>query len=146
MTELPLSGHLGISKTHQKVLSHFYWPGLHRDVVKFCRACQTCQVVGKPILLTFCKNFSAIVEPLTNLLYKHREFQWSAKNQTAFQKVKGILTHHLVLVAPNFTKLFKLAVDDSDIEPGVVLLQDDDRGIDHPVCYFSKEFTNAQKR
>ena len=46
--ELPLAGHLGIKKTYQKVLSHFYWLGLHRDVVKFCRACHTCQVVGKP--------------------------------------------------------------------------------------------------
>ena len=46
--ELPLAGHLGIKKTYQKVLSHFYWPSLHRDVVKFCRACHTCQVVGKP--------------------------------------------------------------------------------------------------
>ena len=46
--ELPLAGHLGIKKTYQKVLSHFYWPGLHRDVVKYCRACHTCQVVGKP--------------------------------------------------------------------------------------------------
>ena len=24
----------------------------------------------------FCENFSAIVEPLTSLLHKHREFQW----------------------------------------------------------------------
>ena len=105
--ELPLSRHLGISKTYQKVLSHFYWPGLHRDVVKFYRACQTCQVVGKPILSPFCKNFLAIMEPLTNLLYKHREFQWSAESQTAFQKVRGILTHHLVLAAPDFTKPLK---------------------------------------
>ena len=46
--ESPLAGHLGINKTYQKVLSHFYWPGLHKDVVKFCRSCHTCQVVGKP--------------------------------------------------------------------------------------------------
>ena len=46
--ESPLAGHLGINKTYQKVLSNFYWPGLHKDVVKFCRSCHTCQVVGKP--------------------------------------------------------------------------------------------------
>ena len=33
---------------YQKVLSEFYWPGLHKNVVKFCRSCHTCQVVGKP--------------------------------------------------------------------------------------------------
>ena len=46
--ELALAGHLDINKTYYKVLSHFYWLGLHRDVVKFCRACHTCQMVGKP--------------------------------------------------------------------------------------------------
>ena len=46
--ESPLAGHLGTNKMYQKVLSHFYWPGLHKDVVKFCRSCHTCQVVGKP--------------------------------------------------------------------------------------------------
>ena len=44
----PLAGHLGVNKTYTKVLSHFYWPGLKRDVVKFCKSCHTCQVVGKP--------------------------------------------------------------------------------------------------
>ena len=44
----PLAGHLGINKTYQRVLLHFYWPGLHKDVANFCKACHTCQVVGKP--------------------------------------------------------------------------------------------------
>ena len=86
------------------------------------------------------------MKPLTNLLHKHREFQWSSENETAFLKIKGILTHHPVLTVPDFTKPFKLAVDASDIRAGAVLLQDDDRGIEYSVCYFSKKFTNAQKR
>ena len=46
--DTPLSGHLGINKTYQKVLSHFYWPGLKKDVVQYCKTCHTCQMVGKP--------------------------------------------------------------------------------------------------
>ena len=46
--ETPLSGHLGVTKTYNKVLKHFYWPHLKRDVAEFCRLCHTCQVVGKP--------------------------------------------------------------------------------------------------
>ena len=46
--ETPLAGHLGVNKTYQKILSHFYWPGLKKDVAEFCRSCHTCQVVGKP--------------------------------------------------------------------------------------------------
>ena len=46
--ETPLAGHLGIRKTQAKILRHFYWPRLHRDVVAICRSCHSCQMVGKP--------------------------------------------------------------------------------------------------
>jgi len=94
----------------------------------------------------FCKKFSVIVKPLTNLLHKRKEFLWSKDFQAACQRVIGILTHYPILTAPNFMKEFKLAVDTSDIGAGVVLLQEDDKGIDHPLCYFSKKFTATQKR
>ena len=45
--DTPMAGHLGVSKTHRRVLNHFYWPGISRDVKKFCKSCHTCQVVGK---------------------------------------------------------------------------------------------------
>ena len=32
--DLPMSGHLGIRKTYNRVLQHFYWPGLKRDISK----------------------------------------------------------------------------------------------------------------
>jgi len=44
----PLSGHMGINKTCRKIMNHFYWPGLRRDVVNYCKSCHQCQVVGKP--------------------------------------------------------------------------------------------------
>lgn len=46
--EIPMAGHLGIRKTKAKVLCHFYWPSLHKDVVSFCRSRHACQIVGKP--------------------------------------------------------------------------------------------------
>uniref|UniRef100_A0A4W5NGU8 Gypsy retrotransposon integrase-like protein 1 n=1 Tax=Hucho hucho TaxID=62062 RepID=A0A4W5NGU8_9TELE len=42
------SGHLGITKTYDRVLRHFFWPGLKQDVARFCRTCHTCQITGKP--------------------------------------------------------------------------------------------------
>ena len=44
----PLGGHLGINKTYQKILDHFYWPKLKYDVIQYCQTCHSCQVVGKP--------------------------------------------------------------------------------------------------
>ena len=46
--DTPLAGHLGVEKTYRKVLSHFYWPGLHGDVKRFCKTCHVCRLAGKP--------------------------------------------------------------------------------------------------
>lgn len=42
------SGHLGVSKTYDLVLKHFFWPGLKADVASHCRSCHVCQLAGKP--------------------------------------------------------------------------------------------------
>ena len=44
----PMAGHLGVRKTHNRILNHFWWPTLRKDVSEYCRSCHTCQVVGKP--------------------------------------------------------------------------------------------------
>ena len=46
--DVPLSGHLGIEKTYLKILNHFYWPTIRKDVVPFCGTCPTCKMAGKP--------------------------------------------------------------------------------------------------
>ena len=93
----------------------------------------------------FCKNFSGIAEPLTNLLKKSTKFKWNDKCQDAFDRLKAILKSAPVLLAPDFDKCFKLAVDASDVGIGAVLLQEDNNGIGHPVCYFSKKFNKHQR-
>ena len=40
-------GHLGYRKTYQKILDHFFWPGIKRDVNNFVRTCDVCQLYGK---------------------------------------------------------------------------------------------------
>ena len=93
----------------------------------------------------FCNNFSAIAEPLTNLLGKKAKYVWTDDCQKSFDKLKAILRSAPVLLAPSFDKEFKLAVDASDVGAGSVLLQEDDNGVDHPVCYFSKKFNKHQR-
>ena len=39
----------------------------------------------------FCKKFSVIAEPLTNLLKKGTKFKWNDKCQDAFDRLKAIL-------------------------------------------------------
>ncbi|CAB3980524.1 Retrovirus-related Pol poly, partial [Paramuricea clavata] len=69
--ETPLSGHLGINKTYQKIITHFYWTGIRKDVVEFCKTCHTCQVVGKPnqtIPKAPLKPIPAFDEPFSRIL------------------------------------------------------------------------------
>ena len=93
----------------------------------------------------FCKNFSGIAEPLINLLKKSTKFKCNDKCKNAFDRLKAILKSAPVLLAPDFDKCFKLAVDASDVGIAAVLLQEDNNGIDHPFCYFSKKFNKHQK-
>ncbi|KAI5625238.1 hypothetical protein C0J50_15204 [Silurus asotus] len=44
----PCSGHAGIRKTYQRILRYFFWPSIKSDVIRYCKTCNTCQVVGKP--------------------------------------------------------------------------------------------------
>ncbi len=41
------SGHLGVTKTYNRVLRHFFWPGLKSDIVQYCKTCHVCQLTGK---------------------------------------------------------------------------------------------------
>ena len=41
--EIPLAGHMGRTKTSQRILRRFYWPTLFKDVAEFCRGCEQCQ-------------------------------------------------------------------------------------------------------
>lgn len=93
----------------------------------------------------FCKNFAEIASPLTSLLSQSKVFDWSTECQLAFDAIKRVLCSAPVLSAPNFLRAFKLEVDASDIGAGAVLIQEDDAGIDHPICYFSKKFTKSQQ-
>ncbi|XP_072020266.1 uncharacterized protein [Amphiura filiformis] len=38
-----LGGHQGPSKTSDKVLSNFYWPGAQADIRRYCHSCDICQ-------------------------------------------------------------------------------------------------------
>ena len=76
---------------------------------------------------------------LTSLASPKVPFQWSEKCPFAFEAAKALLCSAPVLAAPDFVHPFKLEVDASALGVGAVLLQEDERGIDHPVCYFSKK-------
>lgn len=94
----------------------------------------------------FCKNFSTIVSPLTDLLSTNREFKWNSECDHAFGAAKDLLCSAPVLSAPDFTRPFQLEIDASGVGCGAVLTQESKLGINHPICYFSRKFSRAQRQ
>ncbi len=45
--DIPLSGHLGIKKTLDRITQRFFWPGIRKDVTEYCRSCEPCQLASK---------------------------------------------------------------------------------------------------
>ena len=66
-----MAGHLGVRKTHDRILNHFWWPTLRKEVSEYCRSCHTCQVVGKPnqkIPAAPLKPIPAFDEPFSSVI------------------------------------------------------------------------------
>lgn len=87
---------------------------------------------------TFCRS------PLTDLLKVLRTFIWNLTCQDAFGLFKALLTSAPVLAAFRWDRPFKMNVHASEIGAGAVLLQDDEEGIERPVCFFSRKFLSYQ--
>ena len=93
----------------------------------------------------FCKNFSTIACPLTDLLKKNNRFDWTPSCQAAFVELKNRLIQTPVLVTPHFDRPFRIAVDACDTGMGAVLTQLDDRGEEHPICYHSHKYNKHER-
>lgn len=119
------------------IIVNFPQPGAKKELMRFLG------MIG--FYRKFCHNFATVSNPLTNLLKKKAKFIWTDECQQAFEKLKAMLKSSPILLAPDFEKPFKLAIDASEVAVGSVLLQEDSCGVDHPVAYFSKKLTSAQK-
>lgn len=94
---------------------------------------------------SFCRNFSTVVAPLTDLLKGKVQFVWTDSCQLAFENIKSILCSEPVLAAPKLQDPFTLQVDASNVGAGAVLvLQLGEGGIEHLVSFFSRKFNSYQ--
>lgn len=127
-----------VAPVHAKVsaVEQFLQPTTKKELMRFLG------MVG--YYRCFCKNFSTVVAPLTDLLKAKAQFVWSPKCQEAFGNVKSLLCAAPVLAAPRFGQPFVLQVDASHVGAGAVLMQADEQGVDRAVSFFSKKFNRHQ--
>ena len=90
----------------------------------------------------FIKDYSKIVKPL-NQLTGNEEWKWGAKQQTAFDTLRRVITERPVLAIPVDNEPYQVEADSSDFALGAVLSQQQDDKW-HPIAYLSKSLMEAE--
>ena len=88
----------------------------------------------------FIRHYGLLSRPLTDLLRKNTQFQWTPQLQQCFDTLKQALVTAHVLSLPNFSKEFTVETDASDKGIGVVLMQNH-----HPIAYLSKALSKRSQ-
>jgi hypothetical protein len=92
----------------------------------------------------FVKDYSLIARPLHDLTKKDVKYQWTAKQQKAFEDLKGEITRNAVLLIPVDDAPFKVEADASDYAVGAVLSQRVENKW-RPVAFLSKSLGEAER-
>jgi len=91
----------------------------------------------------FIKDFSKLAKPLTNLLKKDTQHNWSDICQDAFENFRDILTKEPLLQYPDFSQAFNITTDASNVAIGGILSQGT-IGSDLPISYVSRTLNKAE--
>jgi hypothetical protein len=84
---------------------------------------------------------SDVLAPLTSLTGKESKWDWTDTHQSAFNKIKQIISREVLLTYPDFSKPFEIYTDASHIQLGAVITQDN-----KPIAFYSRKLNPAQTR
>jgi hypothetical protein len=122
LKQVAFLGHLiskgGISMDPRKVQDVLSWkaPTSVSDIQSFLELARYYR--------RFIEGFSKISKPVTELLEKDKQFEWTPACEASFQELKKRLTTAPGLVMPYMEKPFSIYYDVSDQGLGYVLMQD----------------------
>ena len=94
----------------------------------------------------YIKDFATIMSPITHLLCGGVKFEWSEKCQSAFDKIKKIITSEPIVCAPDFrsNEPFILYTDGSSVGFGWVLSQVQNK-IERVIEYGGRALSSVEK-
>ena len=124
-----------VDKAKIEVIEQLCTPTTVKDVRSFLGHCG--------FYRRFIKDFAQISKPLTNLLVKDSDFNFSDECVKSFIRLKEALVSAPILQPPDWSQPFEIMCDASDYAVGAVLGQRKDK---KPVviCYASKVLDPAQ--
>ncbi|OWZ10181.1 LOW QUALITY PROTEIN: hypothetical protein PHMEG_00017007 [Phytophthora megakarya] len=93
----------------------------------------------------FVDGFGAMMSPLTKLLRKGVDWEWTEAQESTFEHIKQILTTKALLTYPDFRRTFRLVTDASTAGLGACLMQKFDDGW-KPISYASKVTSTTEAK
>ncbi|QRW07008.1 Transposon Tf2-7 polyprotein [Ceratobasidium sp. AG-Ba] len=93
----------------------------------------------------FIEDFAGRAYPLYQLLRKESPWRWGQNEESSFNILKRALVESPILIQPDVTKEFTLECDASDYATGAILNQLGKDGKLHPVAFYSKTLSPAER-
>eukprot|EP00253_Pinus_taeda_P033072 PITA_33072 len=94
----------------------------------------------------FIPNFAELVKHVTSMLKRGAEVKWIDMARKSFEPIKKAIMEAPTLISPNYNKEFHIFSFSSEDTIATVLLQQDEKGSEHPVAFFSKNLRDAELR
>ena len=89
-------------------------------------------------LCRFIPNYTEVTKGFTRLLKQNAQFFWDEIAQQSFDALKHALTHAPLLHPPNYNQDYFLYLAASHSTIGMVLVQEDEFGVEHVIYYLSR--------
>jgi len=92
----------------------------------------------------FIRDYSKITTPLSSLTRKEKAWEWGDKQQETFEMLKEAMITEPILQHFNLERAVTIETDASDYAIGAICSQPDDKGILHPVAYYSRKLKDPE--
>jgi RNase H-like domain found in reverse transcriptase/Reverse transcriptase (RNA-dependent DNA polymerase) len=129
-------GQVKMDPTKVKGITEWPVPTSVKDVRSFLGFCNFYRV--------FIPHFSDKSRPLNDLTCKNRQWEWTEREQQAFQSLKDACAALPALRCPDWSKRFILKTDASGYALGAIISQEFDDGI-YPIAFHSRSLLPAEK-
>ena len=133
-------GRLSVAAKNKDAIRDAVFPRTLTQVRSFLGACN--------VYRRFVKGFARIAKPLNDMLRKDatNDFDNPTEEQLeAFETLKKALVTPPILALPKVDRPYVIETDASEYQIGCTLLQEQDDGLPHPVGYWSRSLTQAER-